>query len=180
MPFFAQTIAESSAHSWDARARPFVIVHATNHPGIEGTAHILAAIERLRARGFRIDFKFFTAARHQEVLDALQTADLAIGKLKMGYYANAQIESMATGVPTMTWVRDGFMTPQLQASGFIFTSLDTFESTIEYYVTNPQALAEKRAAARASILALHDNAAISRRYAEVYARVIAADSSSGG
>lgn len=171
MPFFAPpAVTESHPPSGD---HEFRIVHATNHPGIEGTAHISAAIDRLKARGFRIRFDFFKGARHEDVMAALGTADLAIGKMKMGYYANAQIESMAAGVPTITWVRPEFMTPELERSGFIFASLDTLEQVLEHYLTHPDALAGKRAAARAGILSLHDNARLSARYADVYRRVAA-------
>ena len=169
MPFFLPPDVQPSAPSPTA-GKPFLIVHATNHPGIEGTRHIRAAIDRLRMKGHQIEFRWFSGARHQEVIEALATADLAIGKMKMGYYANAQIESMAAGVPTVTCVREPYLTPALQQSGFIFTTLDGLEVTLEHYLTHPDALAEKRAAARASIQALHDNAALSRRYSEVYAR----------
>jgi hypothetical protein len=169
MPFFLPPDVEV-APAPSAGSRPFVIVHATNHPGIEGTRHIREAIDRLRSKGYRIEFRFLSGARHRDVLDALTTADLAIGKLKMGYYANAQIESMAAGVPTVTCVREQFMTPELRESGFIFTSLDRLEATLEYYLANPDALAAKRALARSTISALHDNRALSRRYRDVYDR----------
>ena len=169
MPFFLPPDV-AVAPAPPAGRRPFVLVHATNHPGIEGTRHIQAAIDRLRAKGHQIEFRFLSRAPHQEVLDALTTADLAIGKLKMGYYANAQIESMAAGVPTVTCVRDQFMTPELEASGFIFTSLDRLEATLEHYIANPDALATKRALTRRTISALHDNRVLSRRYREVYER----------
>ena len=173
MPFFMPPdVAPAAARP--AGNRPFVMVHATNHPGIEGTRHIEAAIAGLRAKGHEIEFRFLSGARHREVLEALKGADLAIGKMKMGYYANAQIESMAAGVPTVTCVREQFMTPELRESGFIFTSLDDLERTLEYYVTNPGALARKRELARVSIAALHDNAQLSRRYVEVYQRARAA------
>jgi hypothetical protein len=171
MPFFSP-VAMAPARPLEGD-HEFRIVHATNHPGIEGTRHIAGAIERLRARGFKIRFDFFQGARHQDVLAALATADLAIGKMKMGYYANAQIESMAAGVPTITYVRPELMTPELERSGFIFATLDTLETVLEHYLSNPPALAEKRAAARASILAIHDNADVSRRYVDVYRRVTA-------
>lgn len=170
MPFFSPSVMVPAA--LDASPdRAFRIVHATNHPGIEGTGHIRAAIDALRAKGFRIDFQFFQGALHQDVLAALAGADLAIGKMKMGYYANAQIESMAAGVPTITYVRPEFMTPELGQSGFIFATLDTLESVLEQYLSNPAALAGKRAAARRSILALHDNEKVSRQYVAVYDRL---------
>ena len=105
---------------------------------------------------------------HARVLEELAGADLSIGKMKMGYYANLQIESMAAGVPTITHVRPELMTPALEQSGFIFATLDTLESVLEYYATHPEALGEKRRQARDSIMALHDNAAIARQYIDLY------------
>lgn len=167
-PFFAPLDAALPAPRRDP-ARPFRIVHVTNQPGIEGTRHIEAAIARLRKRGLAIDFVWMRDCSHNDVLAALADADLAIGKMKMGYYANAQIESMAMGVPTITHVRDAFMTDALRESGFIFATLDSLEATIEHYLRNPEALAAKREKARASILALHDNDALARRLARHYA-----------
>ena len=91
--------------------------------------------------------------------------------MKMGYYANAQIESMAMGVPTVTHVREEFMTDALRDSGFIFADLDSLEAVLELFLRNPQELAAKRAKARASILALHDNEALTRRLVGHYAAV---------
>lgn len=167
-PFFAPE--DVAAAERRARpGRPFKIVHVTNQPGIEGTRHIEAAVERLKRKGLAIEFVWLHDQRHDAVTKALADADLAIGKMKMGYYANAQIESMAAGVPTITYVRDAFMTDALRDSGFIFATLGTLEQTLEHYLRNPEALAAKRAKARASILALHDNEALARRLARHYA-----------
>ena len=94
---------------------------------------------------------------------------MSIGKMKMGYYANAQIESMLCGVPAITYVREQFMTEELRQSGFIFTDMAQLEETIEYYLTHPEALSEKRRQARSSVIRLHDNKAISRQFTEIYA-----------
>ena len=172
MPFFSPPDVVAADRSTSAD-REFRIVHATNHPGIEGTRHIRAAIDALRLKGFRIQFQFLQGARHQDVLAALAGADIAIGKMKMGYYANAQIESMAAGVPTVTYVRPEFMTPELEQSGFIFATIDTLETVLAHYLSNPAELAKKRAAARRSILALHDNETVSRQYVALYRAVAA-------
>lgn len=150
--------------------RPFRIVHATNHPGIEGTEAIRRVIDSLRAKGHAIEFVFLRDASHKQVLDALADADLAIGKMKMGYYANFQIESMSRGVPTVTFVRPEFMTPDLEQSGFIFSTLADLEQTIEHYLTHPSALEEKRRIARQSILALHDNDRLATELIQLYRR----------
>lgn len=149
----------------------FKIVHVTNQPGIEGTRHIEKAIDNLRRKGWPIRFVWIHGRQHDEVLRELADADLAVGKMKMGYYANAQIESMTMGVPTVTFVRENLMTDELRESGFIFATLATLESVIEHYLSHPDDLAAKRAKARSSILALHDNAALSRRLAGMYAEL---------
>lgn len=136
--------------------RPFKIVHATNHPGIEGTRHIQAAIEALKAKGYDIEFVFLKGVEPERILREIQTADLTVGKMKMGYYANAQIESMFLGVPAVTYVRPEFMTRELEESGFIFCGLPELESTLEYCINHPAELAKKRAIARKSILGIHN------------------------
>ena len=157
-PFF---LPEVDYEKYRAVERPlsgrhFKIVHATNHPGIEGTRHIQSAIDALKAKGYDIEFVFLKGVEPERILEEIQNADLTIGKMKMGYYANAQIESMYLGVPAVTYVRPEFMTKELKDSGFIFSSLQELETTLEHYILNPDELAKKRAKARKSILRLHD------------------------
>jgi hypothetical protein len=167
IPFFV-TRPDQAAASVRPGARPLTIVHATNHPGIEGSRHIRAAVDTLIAKGLAIALVELNGVTHERVLAALADADLSIGKMKMGYYANAQIESLVAGIPAITFVRPELMTNAMRDSGFIFATLDTLPAVLEHYVMHPEALAEKRALARASVLRLHDNTAISGQYAALY------------
>ncbi len=167
--FFAPENIEPSCNApWDG-SRPLRVVHVTNHPGIEGTDRIRQAVEAVRSRGFPIEFVHLRDVSHAEVMRALHDADLAIGKMKMGYYANSQIESMACGVPTITWIRPEFMNDALRQSGFIISHLDDLEATLEAYLSDPAALNRKRELARRSILGLHENGAIARIMLNSYA-----------
>jgi len=148
----------------------FVVVHATNHPGIEGTDRIRAAVERLQARGYPVTLEVVSGRPPQEVLQACARADLAVGKLKMGYYANAQIESAVLGVPTVTRVRPEFMTPELAACGLVFSTLADLEQTLAGLLGHPLALQGRRQRTRRGILALHDSARLARRLIGVYLR----------
>jgi len=78
---------------------------------------------------------------------------------------------MAMGVPALTYVRPEFVTPELEDSGLILTTLPALESTLEHYLTHPEALAAKRRMARASALRLHDNARIAGRLIGLYSRL---------
>jgi glycosyltransferase involved in cell wall biosynthesis len=170
VPFFI-TADQPQRSRPDGPRRPFKIVHATNHPGIEGTGAIRRAVDSLRQRGFAINFVELQGVTHERVLQELGDADLTIGKMKMGYYANFQVESLAAGVPAVTYVRPEFVTPGIEASGLILAAPETLESTLEYYLRHPDALDAKRRAARASALQLHDNDAIARQIQDIYRSV---------
>jgi len=144
------------------------IVHVTNHPGIEGTEQIDVAIDHLREKGYAIKFVFLRGVPPDRVLEEYRDADLTIGKMKMGYYANAQIESMFLGIPAITYVRPEFMTEELENSGFIFTHLDKLEETLEYFLSHPDELEKKRKIARSSILRLHNNDRLGKMLVELY------------
>lgn len=167
-PFFAPDVLENAVHAVPATSRPFKIVHISNQPGIEGTAEIERAVSAVRERGHDVEFHWLRNQTHDEVLAQMADADLAVGKMKMGYYANAQIETMANGVPTVTYIRDEFITDELRQSGLILTTLAQLADTLEWYILNPDALAEKRKIARTSILRLHDNEALARRLMAIY------------
>ncbi len=169
-PFFAPpagVLPETQACA-EPKPREFTIVHVSNQPGIEGTRDIERAIERLRAKGRRLRFEWVHDLTHENAMAVLQRADLAVGKMKMGYYANAQIEAMMLGVPTITYVRPEFMTDELRRSGFIFATLSSLEATIEYYLDHPEELMAKRQIARDSVLRLHDNDRLARQLADFY------------
>jgi len=173
-PFFAPEISLqdfSSQANNDPLKGEVKIVHVTVHPGIEGTKYIEAAINRLRNKGYKINFVFLSRVSHDRVLAEYKDANLAIGKMKMGYYANAQIESMALGIPTITYIRPEFITNELENSGFILTTLKELEKTLEYYLTHPEKLEKKRKIARASILRLHNNEQLGRKLVELYASI---------
>lgn len=173
-PFFAppeEIIPPRRRAYWPANGC-FRIVHVTNHPGIEGTRHIESSIERLRTKGYPIEFVFLRNVSFRDVLAAFADADLAIGKMKMGYYANAQIEAMCCGTPTITYVRPDLMTGELQRSGLVFSTLGQLEQTIEHFITHPEELEKRRQQAAESMRHFHDNDVLCRRLIRMYMDVV--------
>jgi hypothetical protein len=165
--------AETLPSKATKEAGTFKIVHATNHPGIEGTRQIRQAVDALVAKGYPIEFVCLQGVPHERVLEELADADLSIGKMKMGYYANAQVESLAIGAPAVTWVRDDLMTEELLRSGFIFSTLEALETTLEHLLTHPDELEAKRRVARDSVRRLHPNEEIAGELKCLYARLAA-------
>lgn len=151
----------------------FRILHVTNHPGIEGTQYIKEAIDNLIKKGYKIDFVHLKDMDNDTVLEYYKTAHISIGKMKMGYYANAQIESLYFGVPAITYIRKEFITPEIQNSGLILSDLASLEETIKHYIDHPDALKIKRDLAQPSVLKLHNNKNLALRYKQVYDKLLA-------
>lgn len=149
----------------------FKIVHATNHPGIEGTNEIRRCVDILRQNGHDINFVFLKGVSYERIIEEYRNADLSIGKMKMGYYANAQIESMYYGVPAITYIRSEYYTEELLNSGFIITDFKNLLKTLEYYLLHPDELEKKRIIAKESILKLHNNDKLSKRLIELYQNI---------
>lgn len=168
MPFFFPPIPLPILSRKRKHNDPFRIIHVTNHPGIEGTKYIQEAIDNLSAKGYSIDFVCISKMSNEEVLSQYKMADLSIGKMKMGYYANAQVESLYCGVPAVTYVRKEFITNELENSGLILTDLENLEQTVRYYIDNPEALEQKRLVCQSSVMTLHNNNAIAERYGRTY------------
>jgi hypothetical protein len=68
----------------------------------------------------------------------------------------------------VTYVREEFLTDQLRASGFIFSTLPDLARTIAFHIDHPDALEAKRRIARSSILKLHDNGDLATRLIDIY------------
>jgi hypothetical protein len=171
LPFFAPENHTETPNQEQNPREEIKILHVTNHPGIEGTKEIEKVIGKLMELGYGVNLVVLNGISHERVLMELSTADLSIGKMKMGYYANFQIESMLMGVPAITYVRPEYIDGNLGKSGFIFTDLKGLEDTIKEYLDNPWKLEQKKRIARESILKLHDNRRIANQLISIYDEV---------
>lgn len=92
--------------SRNGRGGPFRVLHAPNHRNIKGTAHLIRAIERLKAAGECIELAILERVPNHKVRSAIAEADLVVDQLVIGWYAMFSIEAMAMGRPVICWLRD--------------------------------------------------------------------------
>jgi glycosyltransferase involved in cell wall biosynthesis len=85
------------------------VVTSSNHPGLDGVPHIREAVSRLQSEGYAIELVEIVKKPYFEALAIYKSADVFVGKLRMGYYNNANIETMLMGVPNMSYIRSEFM-----------------------------------------------------------------------
>ncbi len=87
--------------STHGRNGPVVVVHSPNHRVIKGTEYIAAAVERLKAEGYRIEFRLLERMKNSEVRTLLERSDILVELLVSGYGLSA-IEGMALGKPVIS------------------------------------------------------------------------------
>lgn len=143
------------------------IVHTSNHEGIDGTRYLVEAVERLKEMGYRIELVHPRQVPHEEALRIYQSADIAVGKLKMGYYANFQIETMALGKPTLCYIRPDLVAlcPEIP---ILNTRPETLLSDLKALLDHPESWAELGAQGRTFVARYHNNREIGRRLLEWY------------
>ena len=71
----------------------------------KGSDIIINAIEKLKARGLDIDFRFFIGKEHDFVLNEISKADIHIDQLIYGWYGTISAEAMAIGTPVVCFIR---------------------------------------------------------------------------
>jgi len=106
LPFMRDLLDYESIPSVPRENGTIRIVHATNHDGIEGTRYVEEAVTRLKSEGYPVKLIVLRKVPHETALEIFKSADICVGKLMMGYYANFQIESMAMGKSTLCYIRE--------------------------------------------------------------------------
>ena len=108
---------------------------------------------------------------YRDALAIYKSADVFVGKLRMGYYNNANIETMMLGVPNMSYIRDEFrsIAPDCPV---IQTRPEQVYERLAHYIDRRDELRAIGARGPAFVRAHHDPARIVRsmidRYNDVF------------
>jgi glycosyltransferase involved in cell wall biosynthesis len=142
LPFIAPLASDFEAIAPASKpAGIFRVVTSSNHPGVDGVPHIRAAVACLKSEGRNLELVEIYKRPFREALSMYKSADVFAGKLRMGYYNNANIETMLMGVPNMAYIRDEFL-GTIPDSPIINTRPETIYENIKYWMDRPGELEE--------------------------------------
>ena len=94
----------------------FIIGHAPTHRITKGTEQIIGAVDRLRAKGYRVRLELIEGLSKGDALKKYQQIDLFIDQLIIGWYGVVSLEVMALGKPVICFVAGKglrFVPPQM-------------------------------------------------------------------
>lgn len=167
IPFFAPLFNPDSVSPKRASNSKFEIVHATNHEGIDGTKYIIEAVERLKSEGHDVHLNMLKRCPYDEAMAFYKGADLAIGKLFMGFYANFQVETMMLGTPTACYVRED-LKKHLNGIEIIEVSPETVYNVLGNCILEPQKLKTLGNRQQEQAERVHDNHKLTSELVELY------------
>jgi hypothetical protein len=149
----------------------FRIVTSSNHPGLDGVPHLRAAVNRLKGEGESVELVEVIRENFREALRIYKSADLFAGKLTMGYYNNANIETMLMGIPNMTYIRASYL-GDIPDCPIIVARPETIYGQLKEWLSRRDALRERGALGSAFVAKYHDPKAIVRRLTERYSEAL--------
>lgn len=147
------------------------ILHATNHPGLEATNHIRHICDQLRGHGYNIELRTVSGETHEKLLQELEQCDLTIGKMKMGYYANFQIESLAHEVPTICYIREDLWEKDFENAGIISCHLNNLKETLIEIYESPELLTTKKNHCHNFLQRHHNNKNTTQELIKIYEHI---------
>jgi glycosyltransferase involved in cell wall biosynthesis len=77
------------------------IAHAPSNREVKGTAHVIAAVEQLRADGVAVALDLIEGVSREEVLKRVAAADVVVDQLLIGWYGGFAVEAMALHKPVV-------------------------------------------------------------------------------
>lgn len=143
------------------------VVTSSNHPGIDGVSYIKVAISRLQSEGVPVELVEVIKQPYREALAIYKSADLFCGKLRMGYYNNANIETMMMGVANMCYIRPCFM-DNIPDCPIIVATPDTVYDRLKEWLSKPELLRDRGRVGPDFVKAHHDPDTVIQHMLNIY------------
>ncbi|MGK7344310.1 MAG: hypothetical protein ACNS63_00695 [Candidatus Nitrospinota bacterium M3_3B_026] len=150
----------------------FRVVTSSNHHGVDGTPHVRDAVSRLREEGKSIELVEVHDMNYMDALAVYKSADLYAGKLMMGYYNNANIETMLMGVPNMSYIREKYLR-DIPDCPIIIARPETVYDQLRNWIDRPEELRKLGKRSREFVLREHDPGRVARMIIDKYNEALA-------
>jgi hypothetical protein len=142
-----------------------VVVHAPTNREAKGTAHVIAAVEGLRAEGVSVRLELVEGVSREEVMRRLAASHIVIDQLHIGWYGGLAVEAMATGRPVLCFIREEEPgdNPFGSALPIVRTDARSLGADLRALIAAPARRLELGAAGRSFVERHHDPRVIARR-----------------
>ncbi|MCP5200979.1 MAG: glycosyltransferase [Gammaproteobacteria bacterium] len=144
------------------------VAHATNQPWFKGTAHLVDAVEKLRAEGLPVELVSVSGLPNTEVLRVFSEVDLVAEQFLGGFHGYTALEAMAVGKPVISYIRDRERLAGPEECPIISATPEEIEAVLRDLLAGRYDLAELGRRGRRYVERYYAIDAVSRSLARVY------------
>lgn len=148
-----------------------VIVHAPNHRNVKGTAYLLDAVDRLRARGFAFELRLIEGVPRHEALHLYVDADIIADQFIIGAFGIFALEGMALGKPVLTYLDEPHLQRPVYSHPLVNTTPENMLEVLAVLHAVPQLRTRIGDASRASVVRYQSFDALAQVWTRVYRHV---------
>ncbi len=85
------------------------IVHAPTNRDIKGSDHVIAAVDRLKNKGYNVELVLIEGLNHKDALKCYATADIVVDQLRVGWYGGFALEVARLRKPVITYIHSSYL-----------------------------------------------------------------------
>lgn len=145
-----------------------LLLHVPTNPHIKGTEAIVQAVENLKKKGMRFDFRLVRQLTQDQFFMLLNSCDVYIDELRCGGHGMTAVEAMAMGKPTISYIRDNLVDRYPPDLPLVNANPDTIEQTLERLILDAQLRYQIGVASRAYVERYHDADVVLEELAKIY------------
>jgi glycosyltransferase involved in cell wall biosynthesis len=143
------------------------IVHAPTNRLVKGTDRILAAIDRLKKEGFKVNTVLVENIPHDKAIEVFKTADIVVDDVLQGPYGLLAMECMALGKPVLGRI-DWHFASMYKDLPIVNTNPDNLYENLKTLVLDPQTCFDLGKRGRVYVETNHDARVIARQLIDLY------------
>ena len=145
--------------------KEIVVAHAPSHRAQKGTAHLIAAVDSLRAEGTSLRLDLIEGVSRDEVIARTAQADLVVDQINIGWYGGYSVEAMSLGRPVLCHIReqDPDDNPWGHELPVLRTTPATLRDDLRVLIGDPERMRKAGSAGRSFVERRHDPRQIARQ-----------------
>ena len=149
-----------------------IIIHIPTHREFKGTKYIEAAIERLKTEGLSFDFRLLNNnITQQQVKYEIAKADIVVDQIRAGCHGVTAVEGMASGKPTVCYIRDDLIDKYPSDLPLVNANPDTIYDKLKELIQDSEMRREIGMKSRKYVEKYHSLDVIGPRLLEIYKEI---------
>jgi len=133
-----------------------IFLHIPTEPKVKGTEEIIAAANQLKNEGYKFKFVLKRQLSQQQMYEEIQHCDVYIDELKCGSHGVTAVETMASGKPTITYIRDDLVKKFPVDMPLVNANPETIYDVMKGLINSPSKRHQIGLASRAYARKYHD------------------------